>query len=244
MGVTVQAVDTGDTPSMVETLILATEPLDVVRVDALGIEAGVGDQGSHSNEMLTALKALGLRSYSSEPDRGRRCWKGRAAARDALYGNRRRNRGAGARRVLRCKGALLERPRAHACDRREAAGPPPRASEQPQAAARAVCWMHPWAAVAAAERCGHAAEPAGSRCGCILHAIPVVECHVGPFDATPDGFHAAFGHDRLVTAPSLLLPTRMNRGDFHRRLLAVIRRRPAPAPWLVAAQAGRRCPNW
>ena len=48
MGVTVQAVDTGDTPSMVETLILATEPLDVVRVDALGIEAGVGDQGSHS----------------------------------------------------------------------------------------------------------------------------------------------------------------------------------------------------
>ena len=73
----------------------------------------VGDKGYHSNEVLTDLRALGLRSYISEPDRGRRCWKGQARARDAVYGNRRRIRGARGRQLLRCRGELLERPFAH-----------------------------------------------------------------------------------------------------------------------------------
>ena len=70
-------------------------------------------QGYHSNETLVDLKALGLRSYLSEPDRGRRRWKGRRAARDAVYANRRRIRGARGGRLLRCRGELLERPFAH-----------------------------------------------------------------------------------------------------------------------------------
>ena len=43
----------------------------------------------------------------------RRCLKGRQAARDAVYANRRRIRGARGRRLLRCRGELLERPFAH-----------------------------------------------------------------------------------------------------------------------------------
>ena len=73
----------------------------------------VGDKGYHSNETLVALAALGIRSYVSEPDRGRRCWRRQAAARSAVYANRRRIRGARGRRLLRQRGERLERPHAH-----------------------------------------------------------------------------------------------------------------------------------
>ena len=43
---------------------------------------------------MIGFAAIGVRSYVSEPDRGRRHWKGQAAARDAVYANRRRIRGA------------------------------------------------------------------------------------------------------------------------------------------------------
>ena len=113
VGVTVQGADTGDTASMVETLIAAAEQVEWVLPDGLGIEDVVGDKGYHSNDALVDLKALGLRSYLSEPDRGRRCWKGQPSARDAVYANRRRIRGKRGRRLLRCRGELLERPFAH-----------------------------------------------------------------------------------------------------------------------------------
>ena len=113
VGVTVQGADTGDTASMVETLIAADEQVESVLPDGLGIEDVVGDKGYHSNDALVDLKALGLRSYLSEPDRGRRCWKGQPSARDAVYANRRRIRGKRGRRLLRCRGELPERPFAH-----------------------------------------------------------------------------------------------------------------------------------
>ena len=117
VGVTVQGADTGDTASMVETLIAADEPVDAVLPDGPGIEEVVGDKGYHSNEMMADLKALGLRSYISEPDRGRRCWKKQQAARDAVYANRGRIRGErGGRQLLRCRGEVLERPFAHVCE--------------------------------------------------------------------------------------------------------------------------------
>ena len=56
---------------------------------------------------------LGVRSYVSEPDRGRRNWEGKAVARKAVYANRRRIRGARGQRLLRQRGELLERPNAH-----------------------------------------------------------------------------------------------------------------------------------
>ena len=70
VGVTVQAADTGDTTSMVETLLVAAEQVEAAQPDGPGIEEVVGDKGYHSNETLTDLKAIGLRSYISEPDRG------------------------------------------------------------------------------------------------------------------------------------------------------------------------------
>ena len=49
----------------------------------------------------------------SEPDRGRRNWKGKAAAREAVYAKRRRIRGTRGQRLLRQRGERLERPNAH-----------------------------------------------------------------------------------------------------------------------------------
>ena len=88
----------------------------VLQPEGPSVEEVVGDKGYHSNETLVDLKAVGLRTYISEPDRGRRCWTGRQAARDAVYANRRRIRGARGRRLLRCRGELLERPFAHLCE--------------------------------------------------------------------------------------------------------------------------------
>ena len=82
-------------------------------VGAPGIAEVVADKGYHSNETMVGFAAIGVRSYVSEPDRGRRHWKGQAAARDAVYANRRRIRGARGKRLLRQRGELLERPNAH-----------------------------------------------------------------------------------------------------------------------------------
>ena len=113
VGVTVQDADAGDTQTMVETLITAAEQVEAVLPDGAGVVEMVGDKGYHSNETLVALAELGIRSYVSEPDRGRRCWRRQAAARAAVYANRRRIRGARGRRLLRQRGERLERPHAH-----------------------------------------------------------------------------------------------------------------------------------
>jgi transposase len=70
-------------------------------------------QGLHSNQSLVDLEAVGVRSYISEPDRGRRNWKKNPTARDAVYRNRRRIRGPRGLRLLRLRGERLERPFAH-----------------------------------------------------------------------------------------------------------------------------------
>jgi transposase len=113
VGVTVQDADKGDTASGVETLIEAAEQIETVLPQSEGPKELVADKGYHSNEALVALEEVGVRSYISEPDRGRRNWKGNPEARDAVYRNRRRIRGARGRRLMRQRGELLERPFAH-----------------------------------------------------------------------------------------------------------------------------------
>jgi hypothetical protein len=71
------------------------------------------DKGYHSNQVLVGLEAVGVRSYIAEPDRGRRNWQDNLEARDAVYRNRRRIRGARGKRLMRRRGELLERPFAH-----------------------------------------------------------------------------------------------------------------------------------
>jgi transposase len=59
------------------------------------------------------LETLEIRTYISEPDRGRQSWTDQEAERDAVYANRRRIRGDRGKRLLRKRGELLERPCAH-----------------------------------------------------------------------------------------------------------------------------------
>lgn len=116
VGVTVQDADDGDTTTSIETLIEAAEQVEAVRPDSEGVEEIVGDKGYHSNQSLVDLEAIGVGSYISEPDRGRRNWKRNPDARDAVYRNRRRIRGPRGQRLLRLRGERLECPFAHLYD--------------------------------------------------------------------------------------------------------------------------------
>jgi transposase len=113
VGVTVQDADDGDTETSIETLIEAAEQIETVRPDGAALQEVVADKGYHSNQALVDLEAVGVRSYISEPDRGRRNWKKKPEARAAVYRNRRRIRGARGLRLLRLRGERLERPFAH-----------------------------------------------------------------------------------------------------------------------------------
>ena len=112
VGVTVQDAHEGDTITRIETLIEAAEQVETVVPDG-EIKEVVADKGYHSNQVMVDLEAVGVRSYISEPDRGRRNWKDHPDARDAVYRNRRRIRGARGKRLLRQRGERLERPCAH-----------------------------------------------------------------------------------------------------------------------------------
>ena len=69
----VQDASAGDTTTLVDTLVTAAEQVEAV--GAPGIAEDVADKGYHSNETMVGLAAIGVRSYVSEPDRGRRNWR-------------------------------------------------------------------------------------------------------------------------------------------------------------------------
>jgi transposase len=120
VGVTVQGADQGDTTTIAETLTTAAEDLEAVATVTDGhtdvIDAVVADKGYHSNQVLVDLAALDLRTYIAEPDRGRRRWTTKTAARDAVYANRRRIHGTHGLAWLRRRSEHLERPNAHLYD--------------------------------------------------------------------------------------------------------------------------------
>ncbi|MBA3403962.1 MAG: transposase [Gemmatimonadaceae bacterium] len=113
VAVTVQPATAGDTTTSQETLIDAAEQIEAVLPDGDGPKELVADKGYHSNQSLVDYEAVGLRSYISEPDRGRRKWTNRPDERDAVYRNRRRIRGVRGKRLLRARSQWLERPFAH-----------------------------------------------------------------------------------------------------------------------------------
>jgi transposase len=121
LAVTLAGAGAGDTTTLAETVIEAAEQLAAVaenkaaneQLAAGGLEEIVADKGYHSNEVLEDLAALGMRSYISEPDRGRRNWRNKAAAQEAVFGNRRRIRGERGKRLLRQRGERVERSFAH-----------------------------------------------------------------------------------------------------------------------------------
>jgi transposase len=111
----------GDTATLTDTLVRATANLRAVsddervagRISEDFVAEGVLDKGYHSRQTLLDLDEMNVRSYASEPDRGRQDWTGQAEARDAVYANRRRIRGERGRRLLRSRGEKLERTFAH-----------------------------------------------------------------------------------------------------------------------------------
>ncbi len=125
LAVTLEGADQGDTTTLAETLSEAAEQVAAVAADeqaneqmaAAGITEVVADKGYHSNDVLTDLTDLEIRCYISEPDRGRRRWRGKPQARAAVYANRRRIRGARGRRLLRWRAERVERSFAHLYDR-------------------------------------------------------------------------------------------------------------------------------
>src|SRR2546422_4498710 len=84
------------------------------RVHPEGPIEAVTDKGYHSNDTLTALQQAKVRSYVSEPDRGRRRWQDKPEARQAVYDNRRRIHGEHGKQLLRYRGEFLERSFTHA----------------------------------------------------------------------------------------------------------------------------------
>lgn len=121
VAVTLPSADEGDTESLPWTLLQTDLNLEAVSQDA-GAEKRlhrkpmsevVTDKGYHSNQVLVDLKAQGIRTYISEPDRGRRNWTDKAEAKQAVYDNRRRIRGHRGQALRRKRGELLERPYAH-----------------------------------------------------------------------------------------------------------------------------------
>ena len=82
-------------------------------VNPEGPKEVVLDKGYPSNEVLKELADWQVRSYCSEPDRGRRRWEGKKAEQAAVYANRRRIQGERGKRLLRQRGEKLERSLAH-----------------------------------------------------------------------------------------------------------------------------------
>ena len=115
VGVTVQGADQGDTTTIAETVTAAAEELEAVAAATDGttavIDEVVTDKGYYSNQVLVDLAALDLRTYIAEPDAPAHWTK--AAARAAVYANRRRIRGPRGLALLRRRSERLERPNAH-----------------------------------------------------------------------------------------------------------------------------------
>jgi len=124
VAVTLQPADQGDTTTIERTIQQVDANLVAVMQDEKTCEnlseqvlrEVVADKGYHSNEVLTTQREREIRTYISEPDRGRRNWSGKEEERDAVYANRRRIRGERGRALMRRRGELVERSFAHCYD--------------------------------------------------------------------------------------------------------------------------------
>jgi transposase len=95
IAVTVAAGDAGDSATILETLPQAGKHIAEVASTTNNEEEAneciwkvrwraVGDKGYPSNDTLQAPEDVEVRTYISEPDRGRRCWKDKPEARQAV----------------------------------------------------------------------------------------------------------------------------------------------------------------
>ena len=128
VAVTLHGADEGDTETIQETVAEAGERITTVvadsdseqvaqQVSADGPHEVVTDKGYHSRAVVSEMAEWGLRTYCSEPNRGRQRWPDRQREQQAVYANRRRIRGERGRRLLRQRGEKLERWNQHLYDR-------------------------------------------------------------------------------------------------------------------------------
>ena len=121
--VTLQTADLGDTTTVHETIKSARKSLGAAAVDEDArknmkpLRESVCDKGYHGGECLVGLQEdQHLRTYVSEPKRGRRKWKGKRDQQEAVYANRRRIRSERGKALMRKRGELVERSFAHVYD--------------------------------------------------------------------------------------------------------------------------------
>jgi transposase len=128
VAITLHGADEGDTKTIQETVAEAGERItsivadtnhdeDVKQVSAEGPREVVTDKGYHSRAVVSELTEWGVRTYCSEPNRGRQQWQDLRTEQLAVYANRRRIRGERGRRLLRQRGEKLERWNQHLYDR-------------------------------------------------------------------------------------------------------------------------------
>ena len=119
VAVTVQDASVGDTGTIMDTLAEAEGQLvKLQRKAALeslveGMQEVVADKGYHSGDVILGLEEVGLRSYVSEPERGRRRWRDDRTTQRAVYANRRRASGKRGERLQRLRSERVERSFAH-----------------------------------------------------------------------------------------------------------------------------------
>jgi transposase len=111
VAVTLQAADQGDTTTLQQTLQEAQ--FNAALVNERGVEETVADKGYHSNQVLVALRAAGVRSYIPEPERGPRTWEGKEKEQKQVYANRRRMSGQRGKHLQKLRSELTERSFAH-----------------------------------------------------------------------------------------------------------------------------------
>ena len=122
VAVTLHGADEGDTATIQETVAEAGERITSVVADSDDVSAEgprevVTDKGYHSRAVVSELTEWGVRTYCSEPNRGRQRWSKQAREQAAVYANRRRIRGERGLRLLRQRGEKLERWNQHLYDR-------------------------------------------------------------------------------------------------------------------------------
>lgn len=121
LAVTVQDATLGDPTTMKRTMEATVENVLAVHRDRKcegklseqALTEWVADKGYHSNATMEVMANAEIRSYVSEPRRGRRRWIGQDAAREGTYANRRRLSGERGKALMRRRGELLERTFAH-----------------------------------------------------------------------------------------------------------------------------------
>ena len=128
VAVTLHGADEGDTATIQDTVAEAGERITTVVTDtdsdevvkqvrADGPREVVTDKGYHSRAVVSELTEWGVRTYCSEPNRGRQRWPEQEREQQAVYANRQRIRGERGLRLLRQRGEKLERWNQHLYDR-------------------------------------------------------------------------------------------------------------------------------